>query len=395
LATVRGNEVVAGWWREIQLAREGVNVAEWAKAWAKEYKEADGVRPNKAEPSHKDVVEVVISDTLEDFVNHGEMTLREAKNAFEVATGQRVLLADHQDDYLKQYKTSSLKTQAAYAAALGHFLSFFKVHSDVTSKSVKAWLTHMADEKELGQETISRSLRQAQSFRRYLAEHEVVPRDWNPFPEGISVPKTAKKQEHVVPFTPQQVVQILTSEVAQKDWQLSTLIILAMYTGARIEELATLKRSDLDMVEHAITINGTKTDAAHRVVPMHPVLIELLSTFPFDESDEYVIAGFDIDKRGERGKALGKRFGRLKTSLGFHGRTKCFHSIRKTFTTLMEQADVSEGVTADIVGHEKQTMTYGLYSGGTSMKQKRDAINRIKYPAHPLLCPEHLLAKAA
>ena len=33
-----------------------------------------------------------------------------------------------------------------------------------------------------------------------------------------------------------------------------------------------------------------------------------------------------------------------------------------------------EGVTADIIGHEKQTMTYGLYSGGTSIKQRQEAI---------------------
>lgn len=29
---------------------------------------------------------------------------------------------------------------------------------------------------------------------------------------------------------------------------------------------------------------------------------------------------------------------------------------------------------ADIIGDEKQTMTYGLYSGGTSVKQRHEAI---------------------
>ena len=29
---------------------------------------------------------------------------------------------------------------------------------------------------------------------------------------------------------------------------------------------------------------------------------------------------------------------------------------------------------ADIIGHEKQTMTYGLHSGGTSVKQRHEAI---------------------
>ena len=56
-----------------------------------------------------------------------------------------------------------------------------------------------------------------------------------------------------------------------------------------------------------------------------------------------------------------------------------FHSLHKPVTTKLEQAGVPEGVAADIVGHEKQTITYGLYSGGTSMAQKMEAITKIRY----------------
>ena len=35
---------------------------------------------------------------------------------------------------------------------------------------------------------------------------------------------------------------------------------------------------------------------------------------------------------------------------------------------------------ADILGHEKKTMTYGLYSGGSSMLVKRMAIEKLSYP---------------
>jgi len=74
--------------------------------------------------------------------------------------------------------------------------------------------------------------------------------------------------------------------------------------------------------------------------------------------------------------AIGKRFGRLKEELGF-GPEYVFHSIRKSFTTFLEQAGVNEGITADIVGHEKQTITYGLYSGGSSDVQKYEAIKKL------------------
>ena len=35
-----------------------------------------------------------------------------------------------------------------------------------------------------------------------------------------------------------------------------------------------------------------------------------------------------------------------------------FHSLRKTVVTILENAGVPENVVADIVGHEKTTMTY-------------------------------------
>ena len=56
-----------------------------------------------------------------------------------------------------------------------------------------------------------------------------------------------------------------------------------------------------------------------------------------------------------------------------------FHSTRKTVSTQLERAGVSEGISADILGHEKQTMTYGLYSGGSSLEQKAAAVGLIDY----------------
>jgi hypothetical protein len=51
------------------------------------------------------------------------------------------------------------------------------------------------------------------------------------------------------------------------------------------------------------------------------------------------------------------------------------------FNAPLKAAGVPEGVSADISGHEKATMTYGLYSGGASLKTKRDAIEKLNYTA--------------
>jgi hypothetical protein len=48
--------------------------------------------------------------------------------------------------------------------------------------------------------------------------------------------------------------------------------------------------------------------------------------------------------------------------------------------TILENAGVPESVSADILGHDKPSMTYGLYSGGASLETKMEAIEKIRYP---------------
>jgi integrase len=76
--------------------------------------------------------------------------------------------------------------------------------------------------------------------------------------------------------------------------------------------------------------------------------------------------------------ARSNRFDSAKTKLGL-GPDKVFNSVRKTVATQLEGAGVPENITADILGHEKQTITYGIYSGGTSFEQKFVAIEKLFY----------------
>jgi integrase len=76
--------------------------------------------------------------------------------------------------------------------------------------------------------------------------------------------------------------------------------------------------------------------------------------------------------------AIGKRFKTLRDGLGFDSRY-VFHSIRKTVSAIFECAGVNHNEAAEIVGHEKTGMTYGLYSAGMSLKQKKAIVEIIAY----------------
>tara|TARA_Y100000385_G_C12942777_1_gene571907 strand:+ start:102 stop:773 length:672 start_codon:yes stop_codon:yes gene_type:complete len=211
----------------------------------------------------------------------------------------------------------------------------------------------------------------------------------NPF-KGHKLPEVNRKEaikKKRKEFTMADI-RLLESELRQRsvsntaddlDKDIYDVFMVAIYTGARREELGQLKVNDYDAVNNTITINDAKTDAGNRVVPINTNLTLLFSKLTSASGNDYLFQSLTTDQYGKRTDALGKRFGRAKKKLGFDERY-VFHSIRKTVATLLEQADIPENVCCDIVGHEKSaTLSYGLYSGGTSLEQKRTAVEKINY----------------
>ena len=380
-AEIRSGLVIAGWWQQIDAARGNQTPETWAMLAAKDYSQASNEETydedGDAIPSERTHLEWAFHEHLEDQMATGCVIEIDAVRAYKLAIGQSTLLKHHEKDYLNQYRNHSIKTQASYAAALNRFTDAFTDSASVTPEAIEVWIDGMALKENLAAKTITRVACQAKSFWSYLYKRKIV--SVNHFKEvEVSAPKAATKKQSYTPFSPDEVIALHKAALAQQDVQLALLIRLGMYTGARLEELAMLKTSDVNLKNQAFSIRGTKTAAADRVIPIHSDLLPEL-TLIVDSGREYLIEGLVIDVRGERGKAIGKRFGRLKHAMGFEDRTRVFHSIRKTVSTMFEQAGVPEGVAADIIGHEKKTMTYGLYSGGSSMDQKRDAIRKIMY----------------
>jgi integrase len=124
-----------------------------------------------------------------------------------------------------------------------------------------------------------------------------------------------------------------------------------------------------------------KTAAGDRYVPIHPKILRLIDRL-INNADQngYLIPSAARNRYAERSQPVGKRFGRLKTSLGFDGRF-VFHSIRHTVAHLFETAECPPGVAKDIIGHAKTDMTFGIYSGETRMDHRaRWLAKAIRYP---------------
>lgn len=304
---------------------------------------------------------------------------RDAQKLFDVATGKLVKLDANVEEFLSQVGNEA-KTKDMKRSTIKRFCEQFPYSSDATKKAVQQWINKEATERGKKAKTITRVLSELRSYWSFLQRAEVVPEDFTPF-EKLTVPRVSTKvtkADEREAFSPADVVKLLKAARAGDDAVLGDLIFLGMYTGARIEELCALRVDRV--VGNVLKIEDAKTSAGWREVPVHSKLKVTIRRLCRDSKDGYVLSGLTPNKYGDRSNAVGKRFGRLKASLGY-GPTRVFHSIRRTVATLFENAGVPVGVAADILGHEKAgDMTYGLYSGGASLETKRKAMEKLVYP---------------
>lgn len=301
----------------------------------------------------------------------------EASNFHKRATGQVVMFTEHLQEWLSTSRATP-KTKDMHKSDIIRFSQRFEMVQDVTRPGVRRWITEMMNEVGLKPKTLKRILSGIRSYWRYLQSIGVVDENSEPFMK-LEIARSAKNgnpRSARLPFEPKEVLKLLSAAEDRNDQHLADLIRLGMWTGCRVEEICALKVEDVHK-DH-FTVKNAKTDAGWREVPIHPTLhprlLELLNV----SEDGFVLSGLSVNKYGDRSNAVSKRFGHLKSKLGF-GPQHVFHSIRKTVVTILENAGVPENVVADIVGHEKTTMTYGLYSGGTTIATKRKAFEHLGY----------------
>ena len=366
------------------LHRAAVLVAGWKAEIAKAAATAPNPKDTFWESLRRDYLstddegtQIAIEEIAEQMASKVENS-NEATHLFKLATNQAgAPLAPLVEDWKGSLRLTQKTIDQQHRDVTRMAEHFFSVEA-IKPKIVKAWTDDLMKAGATAA-TLERIGNGCHSFWRYLKRSGTLGVEAaDPFDGSFTLARSTAKKVTIIrkAFTAQELSTAYQMAQSNGDETLARVIALGAFTGARIEEICSLK------VEHCtggiFNIVDSKTEAGIRLVPIHPALVALVDKMIEGSTDGYLVPSKAAGKYGVRSDPYSKRFGRMKESMGF-GPSHVFHSIRKTVATLLEQAEVKEGIAADILGHEKKTMTFGLYSDGSSMAQKREAIALVVY----------------
>ena len=274
-----------------------------------------------------------------------------------------------------EYHRSKPRTQQEARTTIAQVTEYFPTLGDLTVRNRQRWIKA----ETRAAKTVTKCLSFIRSYYDWLKSNQHVGEsEVNPFHiDDIKLTKKMAVKQSYEPFEVLDVLKLKMAALEMGDHVLVRFIDIAQWTGMRLAEIAQISSESIvtvDGIECLKVKADAKTEAGrNRLIPIAASLASRVPLYDLPAPPPPT-----INKRTGKlvpytGQEVGKRFGRLKTKLGF-GNLYVFHSIRKTATTTFEQAGIIEGITADILGHKKQTITYGLYSGGTSVEQRKEAM---------------------
>jgi integrase len=171
--------------------------------------------------------------------------------------------------------------------------------------------------------------------------------------------------------------------------------LIALYSGARLEEIAQLSTADIrEEAANGATVwvidihnggaNKLKNETSARLIPVHSALVRagLLDYVKALPRAGALFPGLTrrASKGGKVGARLGELFRKRLVALGLKREGLCFHSFRHTVAGRLDAAGVPQSDAARLLGHAVAGMSYGTYSqAGPGLKRVAAVVEQIIY----------------
>ena len=305
-----------------------------------------------------------LKDAAKDILEeHGSET---ASRFFKAATGEATLIRDHYPTWLGQ-TTVTEHTRGQHEATIVRYLKWpdaATIIEETTRKKAGAYINHLLSGAGLSRQSVKRHVSTFSTLWRYLIARGLA--EDNPWRgQELGRKKSTMTRKGL---SDDAVLKLLSGSYSTARYRrvLADLLRLALLTGARLDELCALKCTDVSKEDDGywLQITQGKTEAAERKVPLH-LLGEAIIDRRLGDENEYLFAGLSAGGPDEkRSWYVSKAYGRFRQSVGVTERGQDFHALRNTFIGMMEGVGAPESTVKLIVGHRRESMTYGHYSKG-------------------------------
>lgn len=288
----------------------------------------------------------------------GEDGLRNFRLALTDFVRDREIVSATLKDYLARNPMRSATTAANYTTTVRLWTDVHgdRALHDVTRREALDWLNTVSKGK--ARETIRRYATVMSHLWLWLYRAE-DDRPRNPFEDlSQASDERGRATESYGFFTDDELKRAF--DAVKADDELRPIFLISIYTGFRLSECLTAVRQKLGGEECFVVVGGKSRNSA-RALPVHAKL-----------------AGIN-PPAGVEASALSVRFGRLMRDIKMP-KGKTFHSLRKSFTTALEQQGCPEAIAARLLGHAPLSITYGIYSKGRDVAELKEWVDKVSHP---------------
>ncbi len=237
----------------------------------------------------------------------------------------------------------------------------------------------------VSQKTIKKHVDCVRTLIRFARDKGWI--DANPL-EGLKVALPTDRPGRR-PFDTKQFEKVITY-ASQFDDERFWLPVLALYTGARLNELGQLGTADVRQADGVTYIAITADDGKHtknvgsiREVPLHKDVLDAgFLQYVSSQGAGRLFPNLKPDKYGNLTSSYSKRFSRdLRGTIGVTDKSRVFHSFRHALKDLCRNVDIPRDVHDQITGHRDRSASTG-YGLGHSLATVDRYLQRIKTGIH-------------
>lgn len=279
------------------------------------------------------------------------------------------------------------KTHLRYKTVVNHLLEYLgpKAGFDIahlTSKEITSFRDNLAGRLTAG--TVNISLKILRTALSQARREGVV--DTNEA-ERVALLKNRRTDDARRPFTLEELKKILAH--ASEEWR--GMILMGLYTGLRLSDVATLTWLNVDLQRQELTVTTAKT-GRRQILPLAKPLVTYLEGLTTgDKPDQPLFPeAYGARQRSQYGGTLSNQFYQILVAAGLAAKRTheskekgrgarrelnplSFHSLRHTATSLLKNAGVSDVVARDIIGHESEAVSRNYTH--IDMATKRKAVD--------------------